>query len=334
MNLSDFLKSAQSNSVADGDQVKAIQGLALAAKDIDYLVRRNGLLLDGGQEIGNTNADGDSQKALDVKAEELIIHHLGDSGIKAILSEEQDEFVPISDSGSLIVAVDPLDGSSNIDVNVAIGTIFSLLPAGDDPEANMMQSGRYQLAAGFFTYGPQTTLILTFAKGDKVAGFVLNPDDGNFIQTEDSIKIPETTKEFAINSAYTNDWMPPMQAWMADTLAGKGGKCKKDYGMRWVGSLVSDALRLFRRGGIFLYPANRRKGYENGRLRLVYEANPMALLVEKAGGKASNGYGDILDCVPENLHQRVPLFFGARQEVERLEAEHFNHSESSSPLED
>jgi fructose-1,6-bisphosphatase I len=327
MILSAFLLSSLANGYADDDQVNIITGLALAAVDIDHLVRRNGLNHDDlGRDIGGINADGDSQKALDVKAEELIIKHLQGGRAAALLSEEQDDLLPLSDAGEIIVAVDPLDGSSNIDVNVTIGTIFSLLPSHGDAAANMLQAGRQQLAAGFFTYGPQTTLILTFARGGGVSIFTLDPDLQVFVETNDAAVIPTDTKEFAINSAYANHWMEPMQAWMADTLAGKGGPCGKDYRMRWVGSLVSDALRIFQRGGVFLYPANQRKGYSSGRLRLIYEANPIALLVEAAGGMASNGYGDILDLVPQNLHQRVPLFFGAKDEVERLEKEHQNQA--------
>lgn len=327
MSLLEFLASAQQQGHADADLVSVITALSNAAEQIDHLVRRDGLGVNLGSEIGDTNADGDSQKALDVRSEEIIIEALkgpndNHQGAVALLSEEQDTPIPLNDNGSLIVAVDPLDGSSNISVNVTIGTIFSILPANGDADANSLQPGRNQIAAGFFTYGPQTTLIMCFAASDNVVTFTLDPDGKGFVLTGEGVKIPSTTKEFAINSAYTNHWFKPVQNWIADTLAGQSGPQGKDYRMRWVGSLVSDAWRIFQRGGIFLYPADQRPGNETGRLRLVYEANPIALLAEKAGGKASNGEGAILDMMPQHLHQRVPLFFGASSEVARLENDH------------
>ena len=322
MSLHEFLASAQEQGHADADLVSVIRALAIAAQDIDHLIRRDGLDENLGSEIGGINSDGDSQKALDVRSEEIIINHLEGQGAAALLSEEQEDPIPLNDQGSLIVAVDPLDGSSNISVNVTIGTIFSILPSHGDAKAHSLQQGRDQIAAGFFTYGPQTTLILCFAKTDDVVTFTLDPDGKGFLMTGEGLQIPTTTKEFAINSAYTNHWFKPVQKWMTDTLDGQSGPQGKDYRMRWVGSLVSDAWRIFQRGGIFLYPADRRQGNETGRLRLVYEANPIALLAEKAGGKASNGYGAILDMTPKNLHQRVPLFFGASSEVDRIEREH------------
>lgn len=322
MSLSEYLASAQSAGAADADTVSIIQGLAQAAKDIDHIIRRNGLEGDLGSEIGGINADGDSQKALDVRSEEIIIARLKDSGAAALLSEEQDDPIPLNQNGSAIVAVDPLDGSSNISVNVTIGTIFSILPSHGDPQANALQKGRAQIAAGFFTYGPQTTLIMTFANSDDVAAFTLDPDTNSFVIIRQGITIPHETKEFAINSAYTNHWFEPMQNWMSDTLAGESGPLGKNYRMRWVGSLVADAWRIFERGGVFLYPADQRKGNTSGRLRLVYEANPIALLAEKAGGKASDGSTAILDLNVSDLHQRTPLFFGASTEVDRINKKH------------
>jgi len=322
MTLTAFLTAATEAGEADADQVSVILGLAEAARKITHLVHRNGINADLGSDIGELNSDGDSQKALDVQAEDLIRAHLAGRGAAFLLSEEQEEPVPLNPEGSLLVAVDPLDGSSNISVNVTIGTIFSLLPAGDDPAANTLQPGRNQVAAGFFTYGPQTTLALGLVGRSEVKCFVLDPDGREFIAMEGEAKIPSSTKEFAINSAYANHWYPPVQRWMADVLAGEDGPRGKSYRMRWVGSLVADAWRIFRRGGVFLYPGDRRPGNESGRLRLVYEASPMAFLAEKAGGRASDGTTSILDLVPDHLHQRVPLFFGAREEVEQLEKEH------------
>jgi len=322
MNLMSYLEAREQAGEANTDQVSVILGLAEAAIKITHLVHRNGISADLGSDIGDTNSDGDSQKALDVQAEEIICSSLLGRGAVYLLSEEQEEPVPLNSEGSVLVAVDPLDGSSNISVNVTIGTIFSILPAGDVPAENTLQPGRNQLAAGFFTYGPQTTLIFGLAGSSIIKCFVLDPDQGEFVAMQGDVKIPAATKEFAINSAYANHWYPPVQRWMADVLAGESGPMGKSYRMRWVGSLVADAWRIFRRGGVFLYPGDSRPGNESGRLRLVYEASPMAFLAEKAGGSASHGTGSILDLVPDHLHQRVPLIFGAREEVKRLEKEH------------
>lgn len=331
MSLHEFLSAAEAAGHADADQASVILALAEAAKAIDHLTRRNGIIADLGSVTGGANADGDSQKSLDVKAEELIVEHLQGTGAAALLSEEQEDMLllnhdngsgPDSVSGGVIVAVDPLDGSSNISVNVTIGTIFSILPSHGDAAAHSLQSGRHQLAAGFFTYGPQTTLVMVFAGGGDVASFTLCPDSGEFIRIGGGLVIPKDTREYAVNSAYANHWYAPMRGWMDEVLKGKEGPRGKNYRMRWVGSLVADAWRIFQRGGVFLYPADQRPKNETGRLRLVYEANPMALLAEKAGGKATDGLNNILDLQPDNLHQRVPLFFGAAEEIERLQHHH------------
>lgn len=327
MSLNDFVASSIAAGHADENQASVIMGLAEAAKKISFIVARNGFDLSGlggdlGSEIGGINADGDSQKELDVRAEELIIESLSGTAAAILLSEEQLDPIMLEDTGSLIVAVDPLDGSSNIDVNVTIGTIFSLLPANGDAAANVYQSGRKQLASGFFTYGPQTCLIMTFAGGGDVVGFTLNPDTGEFVQISDAIHLPKESKNYAVNSAYAHHWFAPMQSWLNETTLGEDGPCGKNFRMRWVGSMVSDAWRIFHKGGIFLYPSDQREKNINGRLRLVYEANPMALLVEKAGGIATDGVNDILDLEPTDLHQRVPLFFGSESEVKRLQKHH------------
>lgn len=310
MSLTRFLDAAA--AAGHSEAATVVTGLAEAARSITTLIQRNGISADLGEEIGGTNSDGDSQKALDVQAEEVIATHLKGTGAACLLSEEQDDPIPLNPNGNVIVAVDPLDGSSNISVNVTIGTIFSILPAG-----NVLQKGRHQLAAGFFTYGPQTTLILAFADGD-AACFVLDPENGAFVAMGGAVAIPAETGEFAINAAYANYWFPPVQAWMENALAGKAGPYGKSYRMRWVGSLVADAWRIFQRGGVFLYPGDARSGNEQGRLRLVYEANPIAFLAERAGGMATDGVGSILEIEPETLHQRVPLIFGSSEEVQRL----------------
>lgn len=322
MHLEEYLEKAVAAGHTDHDCVSVIRGLSRAAVEITALISRNGVASDLGDEVGGTNSDGDSQKALDVRAEEVILESLAGSGAAMLLSEEQEDPVPVNDGGSLIVAVDPLDGSSNISVNVTIGTIFSILPDGA-----VLQNGRAQRAAGFFTYGPQTTLVLAFADGGGVACFVVDPasadnDGGGFVAIETDVAIPVETDEFSINAAYANHWFPPVQNWMAEILQGKSGPRGKDYRMRWVGSLVADAWRIFRRGGVFLYPGDARLGQEEGRLRLVYEANPIAFLAEKAGGKAILGKTAVLDLEPQSLHQRVPFIFGSAEEVVRLEEMH------------
>ena len=232
-------------------------------------------------------------------------------GVAAYLSEERDDVVTLHDAGDVIVASDPLDGSSNIDTNASIGTIFSILPAA----GGHLQPGRNQLASGIFVYGPQTTLLVTF--GDGVHAFQL-AEDGQFYDMGWQVQIPPKTSEFAINASNSRHWMAPVSGYIADCLAGDTGPRQRNFNMRWVGSLVADGWRIFRRGGIFLYPADSRKGYEVGRLRLVYEANPMAMLVCQAGGCASDGHRDILDITPTSLHQRVPLVFGSANEVDEF----------------
>ncbi|MGB0689594.1 MAG: class 1 fructose-bisphosphatase, partial [Candidatus Puniceispirillum sp.] len=241
--------------------------------------------------------------------DDVITAQLRDAGAAIYLSEEQDTPIPLNDEGTLIVASDPLDGSSNIDTNVSIGTIFSIMPAA----GGALQSGRNQLAAGFFVYGPQTTLLVTL--GDGVLAFQMD-DDGRFCDMGWQVVISPDTHEFGINASNQRHWHAPVKAYIDYCLDGRDGTLKQNYNMRWVGSLVADAWRIFRRGGVFLYPADRRDGYAQGRLRLVYEANPVAMLVEQAGGKATDGTNSILDIEPKDLHERVPFIFGSKNEVD------------------
>ena len=298
---------------ADSATAAAIGALGQAAARIRAEIRAPRQVLDAA--AGEVNADGDVQKALDVLADEIILEAAREAGAASYMSEERDDAIPLSPDGSVIVASDPLDGSSNIGVNVSIGTIFSILPSG----RGGLPCGRDQLAAGFFVYGPQTTLLLTVGKG--VASFLMR-DDGVFTLGEDGVTIPPQTGEFAINSGNQRHWYPPVQRYVADCVAGADGPRGRDFGLRWVGSLVADAWRIFSRGGVFLYLADSRDGYGEGRLRLVYEAAPMAFLAEQANGRASDGTRDILDIVPEAVHQRVPLVFGSADEVEEVVAQH------------
>ena len=298
---------------ADEDTGAAIGALAGAAARISAEIRAPRQTLDAA--AGEVNADGDVQKALDVLADEIILEAVREAGVAAYMSEERDDAILLAPEGRVIVASDPLDGSSNIGVNVSIGTIFSVLPSG----RGGLLSGRDQLAAGFFVYGPQTTLLLTLGKG--VASFLMR-EDGGFVLIEDRVAIPEQTAEFAINSGNQRHWHPPVQRYVADCVAGADGPRGRNFGLRWVGSLVADAWRIFSRGGVFLYLADSRDGYGEGRLRLVYEAAPMAFLAEQAGGRASDGERDILDIVPATVHQRVPLVFGSAEEVGEVVAQH------------
>ena len=298
---------------AEAQVASVIMALAGAASAIAAEIRMPATSLD--EAAGAVNADGDTQKKLDVIADDIVLDVLAGTGVASYLSEEREEAIPVNDGGTMIVACDPLDGSSNIGVNVSVGTIFSLLPA----SGGELQPGRSQLAAGFFVYGPQTTLLLTVGSG--TASFRLE-DDGGFRLLEERVGIPQAAREFAINASNSRHWPAPITRYVDGCLAGADGPRGKDFNMRWVASLVAEAWRIISRGGIFLYPSDTRKGYESGRLRLVYEAAPVAMLVEQAGGVATDGAGAILDIVPQTLHQRVPLVFGAGEEVAAVAGEY------------
>ena len=312
LTIENFLKAKNEKGEASREVCAALIALCSAAKKIAKLTAGNGIGKDDlGSLTGAENTDGDEQKALDVLADQLICSALAPTGVSAYLSEERDEAVIFEGSDSQIVAAsDPLDGSSNIDTNLTVGTIFSLYPAAAD---SWLREGRAQQAAGFFTYGPQTVLLLTTGQG--IDGFCLN-EEGQFVQMDWQPQIPATTNEFAINAANSRYWPAKVQRYIDTLLAGVDGLRGTNFNMRWNGSLVADAFRIFRRGGIFLYPEDSRKNYENGRLRLVYEANPIAFLVEQAEGRATNGKTDILDITPTSFHMRVPLIFGSADEVD------------------
>ena len=260
------------------------------------------------------NVDGDLQKPLDIKSDEIIIDYLKKSPVAGYASEEQEGFIDFKNNNEFIVFADPLDGSSNIDVNVSIGTIFSIMPKNNLLlDKAFTQSGSKQKSSGFFVYGPQTTLFLTVGKGTLL--FALDENIEKFVIINDEVSIPKSTSEFAINAAYKRYWNSPTAKYIQDCQDGEDGSRKKNFGMRWVGSLVADASRILIRGGVFLYPSDARTKYKNGRLRLTYEANPIAFLIEQAGGKAINGIDDILAVPVKNIHQRSPLVFGSSDEV-------------------
>ncbi len=258
--------------------------------------------------LGSQNKDGDFQKKLDVLADRIIENELRKAKIYAYLSEENEDPLIINNNGSIILVCDPLDGSSNIDTNLTIGTIFSIF----EKKKSLLQLGRDQKVAGFFSYGPQTTLLITFGEG--VFGFCLDTEN-NFLPINWKVTIPYITSEYAINSSNQKYWPLNVKNYINDLCLGNKGSRKKDFNMRWTGSLVADAWRIFKRGGIFLYTNDERVGYEKGRLRLLYEAFPVSFLVEQAGGKAIDGEKEILDIIPESLHQRTSLIFGSSEEV-------------------
>ena len=274
------------------------------------------------------NVQGEVQKKLDIIANEVLIEANEWGGhLAAMASEEMDSIYLVPNrypQGEYLLLFDPLDGSSNIDVNVSIGTIFSVLKKPDDSpgvqESDFLQPGTKQVAAGYCVYGPQTTLVLTVGSG--VAMFTLDREQGWYVLVEPNMQVPPDTNEFAINMSNLRHWDAPARRYIDECVAGKDGPRAKDFNMRWVGSMVADVHRILTRGGIFMYPRDAREPGKAGKLRLMYEANPMAWLVEQAGGAATDGRSRILDIEPNNLHQRVAVFLGSRHEVERATRYH------------
>jgi fructose-1,6-bisphosphatase I len=266
------------------------------------------------------NMDGDTQLELDMRANEIVLSELIDAPVAYLASEELELPVPINQGAPLYVAIDPLDGSSNIDTNVSVGTIFSVMPMkcdkGDTESDCFLQKGIHQLAAGYVIYGPQTAMALTLGSGTHI--FTLNPDTGEFCLTHLHIQVPQDTNEFAINTSNFRRWDGHIKAYIDDCFEGTEGPHGKNYNTRWIASLVAECHRIMVRGGIFLYPGDRRPAYLSGRLRLAYECNPIAFLVEQAGGAASTGDQRVLEIEPTDIHQRAPLIFGSLHEVELL----------------
>jgi len=330
--LARYLTEEQRNKgVLTGDLKFLIEIVSRACQAISVAIGKGGL---GGVlgEAGSDNVQGEAQKKLDVLSNDILLDANEWGGhLAAMASEEMDlpHLVPNRyPQGEYLLTFDPLDGSSNIDVNVSIGTIFSVLkcPEGADlstpeaAEAAFLQPGTAQVAAGYAVYGPTTLLVLTV--GDGVVVFTLDREQGQFVLTQENAQIPADTKEFAINMANQRFWEAPVQRYVAEMQAGKEGPLGKDYNMRWVGSMVADVHRIMTRGGIFMYPLDSKLKDKGGKLRLMYEANPMAFLVEQAGGAATTGRQRILDIDPDKLHQRVPVILGSRNEVDRVTAYH------------
>jgi fructose-1,6-bisphosphatase I len=304
-----------------------IEVVSRACKSISVAIGKGALagVLGG---AGSENIQGEAQKKLDVISNEILLEANEWGGhLAAMASEEMEHPHPIPHrypKGEYLLLFDPLDGSSNIDVDISVGTIFSVLRCPDGADGSLepafMQAGRRQVVAGYAIYGPTTMLVLTMGHG--VQGFTLNRELGSFILTHRDIRIPGETKEFSINTSNHRHWEPPMRRYYEELLAGKEGPRGKDFNMRWVGSMVADVHRILTRGGIFMYPRDRREPGKAGKLRLLYEANPMSYIIEQAGGAATDGYAPILDIAPTKLHQRVAVFLGSKNEVERVTSYH------------
>lgn len=316
-----------------GDLRLLLEVVARACKSISQAVNKGDL--GGILGVAETeNVQGEVQKQLDIIANEVLIEANEWGGhLAAMASEEMDSIYVVPNrfpQGEYLLMFDPLDGSSNIDVNVSIGTIFSVLRKPNDKpdviepvsEQDFLQAGARQVAAGYCVYGPQTTLVLTVGNG--VAMFTLDREQGSFVLTKENVQIPVDTKEFAINMSNMRHWDAPVKRYVDECLAGKEGPRGKDFNMRWVASMVADVHRILSRGGIFMYPWDKREPEKAGKLRLMYEANPMAWLVEQAGGAATNGRQRILDITPDKLHQRVAVVLGSRNEVERVTRYHLD----------
>ena len=274
---------------------------------------------------GSGNVQGEVQQKLDIIANDQLIDGVqGCKSLAGLASEEMELPVPVQGTGDYLLLFDPLDGSSNIDVNVSIGTIFSILKK-QDPSAplqtsDFLLSGRHQVAAGYVVYGPQTTMALTL--GDGVVMFTLNKETGEFLLIKDAVTISPSTKEFAINMSNMRHWADPVRRYVEECLAGTAGTRDKDFNMRWIASMVADVHRVLSRGGVFMYPWDKRDPKKAGKLRLMYEANPMSFLVEQAGGTSINGTQTIMDLQPTGLHERVSVMLGSKEEIDRLRQYH------------
>lgn len=315
---------------ATGEFSALLLDLATALKEISALLAR-GTLAGALGQAASENGQGERQNKMDVLANHILLRACEWGGqLAALASEEMDAPYPVPGqypSGKYLLVFDPLDGSSNLDVNIPVGTIFSILRrpdgAGEVSVEAFLQPGSRQVCAGYAVYGPSTLLVLTTGRG--VHGFTLDDAIGEFVLTHSELRIPEETREFAINASNERFWEPPVRRYVDECLAGRAGPRGVDFNMRWVASMVADVHRILVRGGVFMYPRDTKDPSRPGRLRLLYEASPMAMVVEQAGGLASTGRGRILDIVPGALHERVPVILGSRREVERLVDYHADH---------
>lgn len=333
--LTQYLVEQQRQQKAVSAEVRLlIETVARACKAIGHAVGKGAL---GGVlgSLETENVQGEVQKKLDVLSNEILLEANEWGGhLAAMASEEMETIHRIPNrypKGEYLLLFDPLDGSSNIDVNVSIGTIFSVLHAphhasGREVDENdFLQPGTQQVAAGYAVYGPQSMLVLTVGTG--VVGFTLDREMGSWVLTSESITIPEDTAEFAINMSNMRHWERPVKRYIGDCLAGKEGPLQKDYNMRWIASMVADVHRILTRGGVFLYPRDERPSSQKGKLRLMYEANPMSFIIEQAGGAAIDGTERILEAQPTKLHERIGVILGSKNEVERIQRYHLDDAE-------
>ncbi|EPK7424523.1 class 1 fructose-bisphosphatase [Acinetobacter baumannii] len=320
LTLTQFLQQEKGNLTPELAQV--IDTIAATCKTIDQALQKGALAGILGS-AGNENVQGETQKKLDVISNDYLIDALKvHPHVGGLASEELDDFTPAQENGEYLVLFDPLDGSSNIDINMCVGTIFSILPAKNaiTQAQDFMQAGTQQVAAGYVLYGPSTMMALTVGNG--VAFFTLDPETQTFLLTTENVQVSADTQEFAINASNQRHWEQPVKQYIEELLAGKTSIREKDFNMRWVACMVGDVHRILCRGGIFLYPYDLKDPKKAGRLRLMYEANPMSMLIEQAGGASTTGRVRILEIEPTELHQRVPVIIGSKNEVERVTSYH------------
>lgn len=323
--LADYLAKNEANEAV----TSTLLTIATVGGQISNLLRR-GALADILGDAGKDNVQGEAQQKLDVIANDLLLNALcANRHCAGVASEELEHSIPAHADGSLLVLFDPLDGSSNIAINMSVGTIFSILPyqkSGQTAQdGDFLQAGTAQLAAGYLLYGSSTMLSLTLGNG--VAMFTLDPTLGQFVQIRDNVQIAADTAEFAINASNERYWLPPMQRYIRELVAGDTGVRAKDYNMRWIAAMVGDIHRILCRGGIFTYPFDTKFANKAGKLRLMYEANPMSFIIEQAGGASTDAVTRIMDITPTHIHQRVPVVLGAKNEVAYVKALHEAFSE-------
>jgi fructose-1,6-bisphosphatase I len=317
--------AAESSGEPRAASVAVIEALAAAAKDLSRLIAAGPLAGVMGLS-GGTNSDGDTQKDIDIAADRIMREALLKAPVAGIVSEEAECPEVLDPNAPVCVAIDPLDGSANLQNNISVGTIFSIRPRGRDVVSTFFEPGTAQCAAGFFIYGPQTRLVL--ALDQCVDDFILDPATQEFVRIQRRLRIQGDTAEFAVNASNRRHWSGAVRGYIDECLAGAAGMRGRDFNMRWIGSLVAEAYRILTRGGLFLYPADARPGYREGRLRLLYEAHPMALIMEWAGGGATTGRARILELSARSPHQRVPLIMGSSRSVHDFDVIH----ESVEPL--
>ncbi|MCT8089956.1 class 1 fructose-bisphosphatase [Acinetobacter sp. C_4_1] len=320
LTLSQYLQQQNGNLTPELAQV--IETIGNTCKDIDQLLQKGALagVLGSAQ---HENVQGEEQKKLDIISNDYLIDALKvHPHVGGLASEELDEFTPAQENGKYLVLFDPLDGSSNIDINMCVGTIFSILPAKNalTQAEDFLQAGTHQVAAGYVLYGPSTMMALTVGAG--VVFFTFDPESKEFLLTSESIQVAADTKEYAINASNQRHWEAPVKRYIDELLAGKTGPREKDFNMRWVACMVGDIHRILCRSGIFMYPYDTKDPKKAGRLRLMYEANPMSMLMEQAGGASTTGRVRILDIQPTELHQRVPVVIGSKNEVDLVTGYH------------